>query len=582
MAQVDRALNAGQEASVTSLMAPRAAAMAAAILCVLLYVPPAALTPFFTKGEPREALVVRSMVERGNWLLPKRASANGWTIASKPPFFHWLGASASRIGGTPTEWTVRLPSVVLATVSVLLVGTMARESFGPTAALAAMLVLASTFEWVRAASTARVDGTLTALMTIGMLFFYRGMMAGGLTKTEATIAYVALACAALTKGPVGFVLPGLVLLTALAAQREIRLLPRFRPILGATLILAIVGGWYALAAGLGGDSFVQKQILKENVFRFLGATRMKSGHAHPFYYYFPTLLSGLLPWTPFVLAALVAAIRSPAARRDPRVLFPLTWFLVVFVFYSVADAKRSVYLLALYPAAALLTGWWWNEFARGAEPARWLTGRGARIFVAILCAIAVVPLVSAAAEGFGLAPLSLLAPLLAPKDQANLPLVRGIIDAHLFLVLAGSAAMVGALLVDLRALWRREPVRLLMAHTAFAVAVWTLIFTAFQPELARLRTLAPFMQRAAAIADGRPLAFYPRSFDFGAMFYAPAGTRHWKPGRHTGSGPHYLLIWDTELAGLPASDRAKLEVLEKSDGTDPRGRLHLVLVRLAS
>ena len=212
----------------------------------MLYVPPAALTPFFTKGEPREALVVRNMVEGGDWLLPKRASANGWTIASKPPFFHWLGAAVSRIGGATTEWTVRVPSVVLATASVVLVGTIALGPLGATAALVAMLVLASTFEWVRAASTARVDGTLTALMTFGMLLFYRGIMAGGLTRKEATCAYVALACAALTKGPVGFVLPVLVLVVALAMTRDIRLLPRFRPILGILLILVIVGGLLSL------------------------------------------------------------------------------------------------------------------------------------------------------------------------------------------------------------------------------------------------------------------------------------------------------------------------------------------------
>src|SRR4029077_3788083 len=96
----------GKELSVTPPSSLRASMTSVGLLCLLLYVPPAALTPFFTKGEPREALVVRRMVEDGTWLLPKRASANGWTIASKPPFFHWLGAAASSIGGTATEWTV--------------------------------------------------------------------------------------------------------------------------------------------------------------------------------------------------------------------------------------------------------------------------------------------------------------------------------------------------------------------------------------------------------------------------------------------------------------------------------------------
>jgi 4-amino-4-deoxy-L-arabinose transferase-like glycosyltransferase len=404
----------------------------------------------------------------------------------------------------------------------------------------------------------------------------------GLGVREALLAYGALACAALTKGPVGFVLPGLVLGVTLALRGELRLVPRFRPFLGGAVIVLLVGGWYAAAAGLGGDSFVQKQILKENVFRFVGVTAMKSGHSHPFWYYFPTLLSGLLPWTPFVLAALVAAVRSPIARRDPRIVFALVWFGVVFVFYSLADAKRSVYLLALYPAAAVLTGWWWSELVRGSEPARWLSGTPARAVVGMLAAIAVVPLLSALAEGAGLSPLALLAPVLAPKDRANLPLVSGIIDDHIGVVIVGCTALVGALAVAHRALISRDFWRLLLAYTAFAAALWTLVFTVFQPELARLRTLAPFMREAATIANGEPLAFYPRSFDFGAMFYAPSGTRHWKPGRHAGPTPGYLLIWDTELAKLPAPERARLEPLATSDGTDPRGRQRLVLVRPAS
>ena len=558
---------------------PRVWALFAVLLCVLLYVPPAVLTPFFTKGEPREGLVVRRMVEQGDWWLPKRASGNGWTIASKPPFFHWLGAATAKLAGSPSEWSIRAPSVVLATAAVVATGFVARAALGDLAALVAGVLTASSFEWVRAASTARVDGTLTALMTIGMLLFYRGVLAGGLSRGEAALAYAALACAALTKGPVGFVLPGLVLLAALAWQRELRSVPRFRPVLGAAIIVIVVGGWYALAADLGGGSFVQKQILKENVFRFVGVTRMKSGHSHPFYYYFPTLLAGLVPWTPFTIAALVSALREPRARRDPRVSFPLIWFLTVFLFYSVADAKRSVYLLPMYPAAGLLTGWWWSETERGSEPARWLGGTTAKVVVGILCAVAIVPVVSALAEAAGLAPLALLGPLLQPKDRANLPLVRTIIDTHLPLVLAGTAAMLAALIVTYRALAARNLWRLLAAQTAFAAALWTLVFTVFQPDLARMRTLGPFMQQAAVLAGGHPLAFYPRSFDFGAMFYAPPGTHHWKPGRGNEPGPHYLLIWDDHLAELPAAERNRFEVLATSDGTDPRGRQHLVLVK---
>src|SRR3954470_13097770 len=96
-----------------STVSPRAAAGILLVLCVVLYVPPAITTPFFTKGEPREGLVVRRMVEQGDWVLPKRSSESGGTFASKPPFFHWLAAFSARALGGPSEVAIRLPSVVL-------------------------------------------------------------------------------------------------------------------------------------------------------------------------------------------------------------------------------------------------------------------------------------------------------------------------------------------------------------------------------------------------------------------------------------------------------------------------------------
>ena len=44
--------------------------------------------PFYDKGEPREALVVRDIVLNGNWIFPLKL---GEQIPSKPPLFHWVG-----------------------------------------------------------------------------------------------------------------------------------------------------------------------------------------------------------------------------------------------------------------------------------------------------------------------------------------------------------------------------------------------------------------------------------------------------------------------------------------------------------
>ena len=553
--------------------------IAIALLCVAIYAPAAALTPFFTKGEPREGVVVRQMLEAGDWLLPRRLSPEGASIASKPPLFHWLAAGASAAIGRTSEWSVRLPSLVLATVAAVLVWRIGGTVLAPTAGLAGAVVLATTFEWVRAASTARVDATLTAFMTAGLLLLYRGFVRDGLTRGETLAAAACFVCATLAKGPVGFALPALVLAVALIAHGRIRSLPRFHPLLGVAVVLALVGAWYLTASLLGGDAFVRRQILKENVFRFLGASRLKSGHVHPFYYYVPALAAGFLPWTPFLVGAVVAALRNASARRDPRVAFLLAWVGVVFVFYSVASAKRSVYLLALYPGAALLTGWWWAELTRGALAPRWLRGGAARAVAAVACVAAAAPVLLALAEGFGLAPLDRIAPLLHHRDRANLPLVRAAIDAYLPLALAGATVLLGTLIASFRALRREDWARLLGAQACFAAVLWILVFGVFQPVLAGKRSLEPFMQLATREAGGQPLFFYPSTFDYGAAFYAPAGITNWRPGESSAAAPRYVLIWDTVLARLPESERAALEVLATSDGTDPNGRMHMVLAR---
>jgi 4-amino-4-deoxy-L-arabinose transferase-like glycosyltransferase len=88
--------------------------------------------------------------------------------------------------------------------------------------------------------------------------------------------------------------------------------------------------------------------------------------AQPLWYYFPQFFCGFLPWSVFLPFALIAAF--PRERRE-ETLFPLVWFLWIFVFFTFVMYKRSDYILPLYPAAALLTAVFW-ESVEG-DGARW-------------------------------------------------------------------------------------------------------------------------------------------------------------------------------------------------------------------
>ena len=64
---------------------------------------------FYTKGEPREASVAVSMLEKNQWILPE---AYADEIAYKPPLTHWLMAVFSLPRGEVTPFSARLPSAL--------------------------------------------------------------------------------------------------------------------------------------------------------------------------------------------------------------------------------------------------------------------------------------------------------------------------------------------------------------------------------------------------------------------------------------------------------------------------------------
>ena len=77
------------------------------ILSTLVIIPFLGETIFYSKGEPREAIVAYTMLESGNWVLPLNY---GTDMPYKPPFLYWCIAVFSALLGGVTEFFSRLPS----------------------------------------------------------------------------------------------------------------------------------------------------------------------------------------------------------------------------------------------------------------------------------------------------------------------------------------------------------------------------------------------------------------------------------------------------------------------------------------
>jgi hypothetical protein len=336
-------------ASLAAITQPRIAIPLLIALGAALYLANLGGYPMYTKGEPREAVTVFDIVHGGGIILPMRA---GVEIPSKPLLMHWMAAIASLALGGVTEMSVRLPSAILAIAGMLVCYGYVRRFFNDGAGLFSAVILGTTFQYLQAGTGARVDMTLTFFLEVA--FFEFLAIAEGVTIRRLAL-FFAIALAILAKGPVGFVLPALVAvvwMTLLGRWSLIKAIPWKR---GAAIVAVLGGGWYIAAAWVGGMDFVRKQILSENIVRFTGGPSFHEGHVHPFYYLELALLGGFLPWTPFLALPVIRGFGG-AIKRDARVMYLVVWMAVVLIFYSMAESKRGVYLLSMYPALAALVG----------------------------------------------------------------------------------------------------------------------------------------------------------------------------------------------------------------------------------
>lgn len=316
-------------------------------------------TLFNTKGEPREAIVAVSMLNSGNWILPQ---SFGLDIPYKPPFLAWCIAVFSWIfGGSVTECTARMPSVLATIILIVATNRFFRNHGGSQLVGAATAwVTVSSIEVFRAATACRVDMVLTMFMVCAMFvmftFFERGRR--GAIPWGAVLL---MSGAALTKGPVGIVLPCLVVGCFRLLRGDNFWSVAWRLAAAAILACVVPAMWYVAAYHQGGEAF-KTLALEENFGRMTGTMSYES-HFNPAYYNLMTLAVGMLPYTLLALFSLFVVDWKNASKRlsaawrkragiSPLALFALTALVVILVFYTIPKSKRSVYLLPMYPFLA--------------------------------------------------------------------------------------------------------------------------------------------------------------------------------------------------------------------------------------
>jgi 4-amino-4-deoxy-L-arabinose transferase-like glycosyltransferase len=309
-------------------------------------------------NEPIYGTAVAEMAASGDWLIP---TIDGQIFAEKPPLYFWLALTSSRLLGNVTEFTLRVPSSLAGIAGVLLVYLLVLPYSNRLRARLAAVVFGTTYIVVWSARSIQMDLLLTTCCLATILAVVRVLDDDArLRRAGWALAGVAAGLGFLTKGPVGIIIPGVVLFLYLVATNRLSKLTIKNLATCAAAFLLITLPWVLVLLSRGETALLHEVFYRQNVLRVAAPW----DHQAPWWYYLREFWNDMAPWSFFVPLALVMPGRDADERKLDRLA--LVWIVGVVLFFSLSPSKRSPYILPLAPAVAILVAGLLE---------RWITGR---------------------------------------------------------------------------------------------------------------------------------------------------------------------------------------------------------------
>jgi len=301
--------------------------------------------------EGRYAEIAREMFVSGDWVTIRY---NALKYFEKPPLQMWGTALAYTLFGIG-DWQARLFTALSGIVGIVFTVLAAARWWGKRTAVISGLVLVSAPLWNVGSHFNSLDMGVAGCMTmaLGALLLAQHPDA---TRAQQRgwmwACWASMALAVLSKGLIGVVLPGFVLVVYTLVARDWALWKRLHLVTGLIIFFAVGAPWFVLIS-MRNPEFAWFFFVHEHFQRFTSTVHNRNA---PLWYFVPLLVAGFLPW----LAQLPSAARLTFARGEtasngfrPTLMLGL-WAILIFAFFSISDSKLPGYIFPIIPALAIL------------------------------------------------------------------------------------------------------------------------------------------------------------------------------------------------------------------------------------
>lgn len=292
--------------------------------------------------EGRYGDISRAMLQSGDWLVPR---LNGLPFMHKPPLLHWISSVLMEIFGVHV-WVLRLVPTLAGIMMLVGLFWFLKKHCNERIAQLSVVILATSLLFFGSSQYVNHDLLLACWISITILCFADFTLSG--EKSVLWMGYVACALGFLTKGLIGILIPGMVILLWVLANKQWKKIPSLLNPIGLIIFCVIALPWVYLMH-LKYPAFLQYFFIDQQFSRF---SSDQFNNKLPWPFYLLCLLISFLPW--FFVSQFKFSKQDFSQSLGSSILtLMLIWFVSVTTFFSIPPSKLAGYILPATPPLAV-------------------------------------------------------------------------------------------------------------------------------------------------------------------------------------------------------------------------------------
>ena len=298
--------------------------------------------------EGRYGDISRWMVQSHDWIVPR---LNGLPFFHKPPLLHWLSGVMLEIFGQH-NWVLRLVPLLAGMLMLVTMYRFAVTYMSQGIGRLAVLILASSMMFFGAAQYVNHDLLLAAWISVAVFSIAHAAMTGH--RASLMLGYAALGFGFLTKGLIGILIPGMILLPWILFTGQWRVIIKLLHPLGLGLLLLIVMPWlYTMSQRY--PEFWHYFFIEQQFSRF---SSTEFNNKQPWFFYIACLVVNFLPWLVLIRYKSLfhdwLATKTTHLNQYRAISLCVWWVISCLIFFSIPPSKLVGYILPLMAPLSLL------------------------------------------------------------------------------------------------------------------------------------------------------------------------------------------------------------------------------------